>query len=112
MTENNNKRGVRYPNYGQDPKRKFGDDREEYATEIVPDNNEIKEKDREHRHEAVTTYGWIGIVLSFLSFLVWPLFLGITGIVLGFVSRSKGADTLGNIAIGLGVVAILLRLFI
>lgn len=80
---------------------------EEYATEFAADDTDTPNND-----EVISTYGWIGIVLSFLSFLVWPLFLGAAGIILGFVSRSKGADTLGNIAIGVGALSIILRIFI
>ncbi|MCM3738722.1 hypothetical protein M3210_00415 [Oceanobacillus luteolus] len=93
------------PHRGEDNDKRRYD--EEYAAEIVGRDVGVNKGT-----ETISTYGWIGIVLSFLSFLIWPLLLAVAGIVLGFMSRSKGADTLGNIAIGIGVLSIILRLFI
>lgn len=78
---------------------------EEYAAEFTADD--YKEKDSP---EVISMYGWIGLALSVISFFMWPVVLGLAGIVLGFVSRSKGANTLGNIAITVGVISILIRL--
>lgn len=89
---------------GEDRYRKRHD--EEFAEEFAMDD-----ADARHDDDVISTYGWIGIVLSLLSFLVWPVFFGAVGIILGFVSRSKGADTLGNIAIGIGALSIILRIF-
>mgnify|MGYP001392149622 CR=1 FL=1 len=102
MTENNDRRNNVQPppQYGRDNR---GIRDEEYAMEFAPEQTGVRE-------DANSTYGWIGIVLSVLSFLVWPLFFGVAGIVFGFVSRSKGADALGNFAIGIGVLSILIRI--
>lgn len=106
MDENNKRSNVQpAPHRGVDKTSHRRE--EEYATEIIPDTHENNSK-----AEANSTYGWIGIVLSFLSFLVWPLLFSAAGIILGFMSRSKGADTLGNIAIGIGAVSLIIRLFI
>lgn len=88
------------------PGNKQGND-EEYATEIVPETVEDRDRD-----DVISMYGWIGVSLSVLSFLIWPLLLSVAGIIFGFISRTKGADTLGNIAIGIGVVALLVRFLI
>jgi hypothetical protein len=104
MANHDDKSNNQVPQYGQDRPRNYDD--EEYGSEIVPERRETGNE------ETVTVYGWIGIVLSFLSFLIWPLLFAASGIILGFVSRSKGADTLGNIAIGIGVLSIIVRLFI
>ncbi|MCG5103063.1 hypothetical protein [Oceanobacillus alkalisoli] len=93
------------PEHGEGERRRNRHD-EEYAAEFAMDDT-----DTHHNEDVISTYGWIGIVLSFLSFLIWPVFMGAVGIILGFVSRSKGADTLGNIAIGIGALSIILRIF-
>ncbi|WP_413380164.1 DUF4190 domain-containing protein [Alkalihalobacillus sp. 1P02AB] len=55
--------------------------------------------------------GTFAFVLSFLSLFFLPVLLGAAGIVVGFVSRHYGAKALGNWAIGLGAISILLTLF-
>lgn len=82
---------------------------EEYAAEITADDYEQR---RDEGDGAISTYGWIAIALSAISFFMWPIVLGAAGIILGFVSRSKGADSLGNIAIAAGAISILITLFI
>ncbi|MBU5265909.1 YybS family protein [Virgibacillus proomii] len=83
---------------------------EEFATEMTTDDYEPEVTDDEV--DANTTFGWIGIALSIISFFVWPVIFGVAGIVLGFMSRGRGADALGNIAIAAGVISILIALFI
>lgn len=83
---------------------------EEFASEFTADDyarSDISEDSR----DVISSYGWIGIALSVLSFFMWPFVLGAVGIILGFVSRSKGADMLGNIAIAAGVISIIITLF-
>lgn len=55
--------------------------------------------------------GTFAIVLSILSLFFLPVLLGAAGIVVGFVSRRSGATTLGNWAIGIGAVSILMTVF-
>ncbi|MGX4669607.1 hypothetical protein JNUCC74_10400 [Cerasibacillus sp. JNUCC 74] len=83
---------------------------EEFAAEMTADDYEPEVTDDEV--DANSTFGWIGIALSIISFFVWPVIFGVAGIVLGFMSRSRGADALGNIAIAAGAISILIALFI
>src|SRR5690625_1142372 len=115
---NKNGRNIeKAPNHGQernrykDPENSRND---EYAAEITADDydNSLDEEDIRNDAEINTTYGWIGIALSIVAFFMWPIIMGGAGIILGFVSRSRGADTLGNIAIAAGAIAILITLFI
>ncbi|MCM3761467.1 DUF4190 domain-containing protein [Alkalihalobacillus oceani] len=55
--------------------------------------------------------GTFAIVLSILSLFFLPVLLGAAGIVVGFVSRRNGATSLGNWAIGIGAVSILMTVF-
>jgi hypothetical protein len=56
--------------------------------------------------------GIAALVLSILSLFVMPILFGAAGIVLGFIARRRGAEGLGNWAIGLGAVSIIVGLFI
>jgi hypothetical protein len=62
--------------------------------------------------KAGTGMGWAALVLSILSLFVMPILFGAAGIVLGFVARRRGAETLGAWAIGIGAVSIIVGIFI
>ncbi|WP_062046344.1 DUF4190 domain-containing protein [Bacillus sp. JCM 19034] len=55
--------------------------------------------------------GTFAIVLSILSLFFLPILLGAAGIVVGFISRRVGANALGNWAIGIGAVSIIMTVF-
>lgn len=106
------------PNHGEDFKNEDvvnidpdSSRNEEYAAEFTADNYEVRNR-AESDDEVNTMYGWIGLALSIISFFMWPIVLGAAGIILGFVSRARGADALGNIAIVAGAISILLSIFI
>lgn len=82
---------------------------EEFAAEFTADDYAVRDQDD---GDVNSMYGWIGLALSIISFFVWPIVLGAAGIILGFVSRARGADTLGNIAIAAGAISILVTVFI
>ncbi|WP_156290716.1 hypothetical protein [Oceanobacillus salinisoli] len=84
---------------------------EEYAAEFTADDYEVRDR-AEADGDVNSMYGWIGLALSIISFFMWPIILGAAGIILGFVSRARGADTLGNIAIAAGAISILITVFI
>lgn len=56
--------------------------------------------------------GAIALALSILSLFYSPVLLGAAGIIIGFISRRRGATGLGNWAIGIGVVSMIIGLFI
>lgn len=55
--------------------------------------------------------GIFSLVLSLLSLFILPILLGAAGIIVGFVARKSASQTIGNWAIGIGVVSILTSLF-
>jgi hypothetical protein len=59
-----------------------------------------------------TLVGTIALIVSILSLFMMPFLLGIIGIIGGFISRSKGAKSLGSWAIGIGAVSIIVGIFI
>ncbi|MFS0635862.1 DUF308 domain-containing protein [Mesobacillus foraminis] len=56
--------------------------------------------------------GISAIAISILSLFVLPFILGATGIVLGFIARSRGAKGLGSWAIGIGALSVIIGMFI
>ncbi|MBP1968684.1 hypothetical protein J2Z83_000778 [Virgibacillus natechei] len=85
---------------------------EEYAAEMTADDRHEMERKNERSDDVNSVYGWIGAALSIISFFMMPIILGGSGIILGFISRARGADTLGNIAIVAGAISILVTLFV
>lgn len=88
--------------------------REETAAEISDvrsfEKDEIEE-DEDFTSNAGSGAGMFAIVLSILSLFFLPILLGVSGIIVGFISRRMGATTLGNWAIGIGAVSIILKVF-
>lgn len=82
---------------------------EEIAQELTPED--IEENDGS-AIESNNTIGWIAIALSVISLFIMPVILGATGIIVGFVSRNRGSEWLGNTAIAVGIISILFSLFI
>ncbi len=88
----------------------------DYAT--VDDVNDDRPLDREEDEEvsergemtAGRGIGTFALVLSILSLFFMPVLLG-AAIIVGFVSRRYHAKTLGNWAIGIGAVAIVMTVF-
>ncbi|RUQ28474.1 hypothetical protein ELQ35_12635 [Peribacillus cavernae] len=64
------------------------------------------------QNTAGTTFGLSALALSVLSLFIMPILFGAAGIVLGFVARRRGANTLGAWAIGVGAVSIIIGIFI
>ncbi len=58
-----------------------------------------------------STIGWIGVLLSIISLFFAPVLFGGAGIIFGFMSRRRDADFLGNTAIIIGIISIVLSLF-
>ncbi|WP_462412522.1 hypothetical protein [Neobacillus sp. Marseille-QA0830] len=92
--------------------------KEEHAAEIaapVPVSRRITqstENNNQKTKTAASGLGTLAIVLSILSLFVMPILFGAAGIILGFVARRRGADTLGAWAIGIGAVSIIIGIFI
>lgn len=115
------------PHYGDDNKQeekqglvyhdepyRAQDYEEEYAQELAMSPNETiksEEQETEMQTEVKTGMGWLALILAGLSLFFAPILLGGAGIILGFISRRRGAETLGNTAIFIGVASILLSLF-
>lgn len=87
---------------------------EETASELIDHDVEGLEVDAEENDDAdiKSVYGWSAIALSVLSFFIMPFLFAILGIIVGFVARSNRALILGNTAIVIGALSVVVRLFI
>lgn len=85
---------------------------EEFASEMTADDVEARADTDEDGREVNGAFGWIAVALSIISYFMMPIILGGAGIIMGFVSRNRGAETLGNTAIIAGAISILITLFI
>ncbi|TFB24820.1 DUF4190 domain-containing protein [Filobacillus milosensis] len=119
-----------FPNKGEKQKNVYDDFTEYEARDIGPDTefasetatfnpseldeDKIRKEEKETRFEEHVDagWGWIALVVSLLSFFVWTLLFAVVGAVMGIYAKRRGADTLGNIAIGLALLAVALRLFV
>ncbi|RCW65354.1 hypothetical protein [Saliterribacillus persicus] len=127
MTENNDKNkntAFRAPQYNNnsgtvkiqpdyDNRIEKEKDEAEFAEEMAPVGmGNAYNKNEDSTEDVISMYGWIGIVLSIVSFFIWPLVMAIGGIVLGVISRTKGATMIGNIAIGISIVSLVFWIFL
>jgi hypothetical protein len=88
---------------------------EETAAEIAAPVNISRDFEDDTKEETTTSgrvLGYSALALSILSLFILPVILGAAGIVLGFVARRRGAETLGAWAIGIGAVSIIIGLFV
>lgn len=56
--------------------------------------------------------GWVSLIFAIASWFVWPVLLGATAAVLGFLAYRQGARGLGGWAMAIGLVAVALNLII
>ncbi|WP_349407840.1 DUF4190 domain-containing protein [Pseudalkalibacillus sp. SCS-8] len=94
---------------------------EETAAEVLPLPEQERVDDRRGNHEEELDQetddlnegrgvGYFALALSVLSLFFLPVLLGAAGIIVGFFARRRGARSLGNWAIGLGIVSIVVSL--
>jgi hypothetical protein len=85
----------------------------EVAEPVRPIYREENEEDNRNAEEANGKgIGWLALAFSIVSLFIMPVILGAAGIILGFIARRRGAETLGAWAIGIGVVSIIIAMFV
>jgi len=86
---------------------------EETASEFVDERDMLDSRSEDADDtELKSAYGWVSIALSVISFFFLPFILAVAGIVVGFIARYREAPILGNTAIVIGALSIVVRLFI
>lgn len=90
--------------------------REETAAEFTPNRVNNTFNGAQNRTDGASfggaTIGVISLILSILSLFMMPFLFGILGIIGGFISRARGAKSLGTWAIGIGAISIVVGIFI
>jgi len=85
---------------------------EEFSTEFTADDSMINSEFKEDvDNQATNVMGWAAVILSVLSLFVMPILFGGAGIIVGFISRNREAEWLGNTAIIVGAISIVLSFF-
>ncbi|KGP90517.1 hypothetical protein N780_05085 [Pontibacillus chungwhensis BH030062] len=88
----------------------------EFAQEAAVDAKTVREpiksdeKESDMDNDVHAGMGWLAVVLSVVSFFIMPVILGAAGIIVGFMARRRGAETLGNTAIVAGAISVVLSL--
>ena len=84
----------------------------EFAQELTASQPVANDESETAEVDVRSGFGWFAVVLSIVSFFMIPVLLSGAGIVLGFVAKSRGANTLGNTAIIAGAISMIITLFI
>lgn len=91
---------------------------EEVSSEVAPNSSEIKLKQNDKSNEELDGnldsgrgLGMISIVLSILSFFIWPYLLAPIGIIVGIIAIRRGSR-LGWWATALGIIVLILSTLI
>ncbi|REK77387.1 hypothetical protein [Paenibacillus paeoniae] len=56
--------------------------------------------------------GWVSLVFAIASWFIWPVLMGATSAILGFIAYRQGARALGVWSMSLGLIAVVLNLVI
>lgn len=117
LTNNNNQDNFNELNTRDMDKKPRVDDsfEEEFSAPLTPARNDFiidEEPENEVYFQGTSIIGWASLILSVLALFMMPIILGGAGIIFGFVARSRDAEWLGNIAIVVGIIAILGALLI
>ncbi|SNZ10904.1 hypothetical protein SAMN05421503_1900 [Terribacillus aidingensis] len=86
----------------------------ETAAEISPAENSYQRSAKTEGNQTTGSgkmFGYIALILSIASFFIAPILVGAAGIVFGVLAKRKGANALGNIALIVSIIAIVLSLF-
>ncbi|MGV3487967.1 MAG: DUF4190 domain-containing protein [Tuberibacillus sp.] len=99
----------------EDRSLRSGDDHEryneEYAAEAALDRPISGDVRDDEDVAGGTGIGCLALVLSVIGLFFLPVIMGAAGIIVGIIARRQGARALGGWAIGIGIAAILIRLF-
>ena len=78
--------------------------------EANDDNENVENNEAED--QGTRWVGGVALTLSILSLFFLPVLLGAAGLIVGFVARRRGSEGMGNWAIGIGAVSLIISLFI
>ncbi|NIK77417.1 hypothetical protein FHS15_002553 [Paenibacillus castaneae] len=80
------------------------------------ERSEDRHVERAHPVETTQTtgyrLGWVALVFAVASWFVWPVLMGATAAVLGFIAYRQGSGGLGAWSMAIGIIALALNLII
>lgn len=84
------------------------------SVSYVPRKSSVADEGTDHVVEEAggTALGWVSLVFAIASWFLWPVLMGATSAVLGFIAYRQGAKGLGAWAMGIGLIAVALALVI
>ncbi|WP_138753361.1 DUF4190 domain-containing protein [Paenibacillus sinopodophylli] len=95
---------------------------EEMAADFAVGNPVVHTERREDRHveraertsERSDGYalGWVALVFAIASWFIWPVLIGASATVLGFIAYRQGARGLGGWSMAIGLIALALNLIL
>ena len=68
--------------------------------------------DREDTRSSGFALGWVSLIFAIASWFIWPVLLGASAAVMGYIAYRQGAKGLGGWAMAIGLVAVALNLVI
>lgn len=88
----------------------LNDDDVEFSAEFLAEEEQDANKDTDEF--MMQALGWLAVVVAILAFFTMPVLFATAGIVLGFISRNRGHLWIGNTAIVLSILALIIQLLI
>jgi len=82
---------------------------------VHAERREDRYEEREERVDAESggyALGWVSLVFAIASWFIWPVLIGATSVVLGFMAYRQGARGLGGWSMAIGAIALMLNLII
>lgn len=83
----------------------------EAAEEITPDDEIFIDDGDVTDKNIKNVFGWVALALGLIAFFIAPYLFAVASIILGFFARAQGATLLGNSAIVVAILAVLVRMF-
>jgi hypothetical protein len=68
--------------------------------------------DRADTRSSGYALGWVSLIFAIASRFIWPVLLGASAAVMGYIAYRQGAKGLGGWAMAIGLVAVALNLVI
>ncbi len=76
------------------------------------ETEESETAERANEDDRGYALGWVALVFAGASWFIWPVLLGATAAVLGFIAYKEGARGLGGWSMAIGLFALALNLII
>ncbi|MDQ8736686.1 DUF4190 domain-containing protein [Paenibacillus sp. LHD-38] len=72
----------------------------------------VEKSERSDTRSGGFALGWVALVFAIASWFIWPVLIGATATVLGFMAYRQGARGLGGWSMAIGLIALALNLII